>query len=201
MSLNTIAQGLVGSENKPSFLLWDKVYHRLSSEEEETWFSRALCESFKALKVDINKLNHLRSVILLPPLHPRIYRPASFRRHQFGQAFLHLAGRSEHLEVRKTAVEALEKLHASMPEQTSTVLRMAISKLLEKESNDSTDLNVDDTGKQRLYRNIIPVLISCGSFAEEADSSEKERLLADLVVVAHHPALSKLLVILSKPLN
>ena len=39
---NTTIQGLYTPGAKPSFLLWDKVYRKASSQEEETWFAHAL---------------------------------------------------------------------------------------------------------------------------------------------------------------
>ncbi|KAL5483042.1 GCN1 [Sanghuangporus weigelae] len=171
-SHNAIIQSLVVSAGKPSFLLWDKVYQKLSSEEEETWLGRALSEAFTSLIAEIEKLD--------------------FIRRQFGHAFLHLAAQSRHLEVRRSVAEALGKLHARMPQETNAVLRVAISSLLEKDNDTSSDPSANDSDKHRLHRNIIPVLAACASFADESDPSEKERLLAELVLVAHQPALTSI---------
>lgn len=35
-------QGLLTTGAKPSFLLWDKVYRKLTTAQEETWLLRAL---------------------------------------------------------------------------------------------------------------------------------------------------------------
>ena len=48
-------QTLLGSTAKPSFLLWEKVYTKLSSEEDEKWFLRALDEAYKVLAPELKK--------------------------------------------------------------------------------------------------------------------------------------------------
>lgn len=56
----TTVQSIVGSRQKPSFLLWDKVYQKLAGDEEQEWFLRAIRSIFPHLKKDFEKHEFLR---------------------------------------------------------------------------------------------------------------------------------------------
>lgn len=58
VSRNATAAILAGTATKPSFLLWEKVYQKLTSVEEERWLLRALRAALVVLKSE--KSEHLR---------------------------------------------------------------------------------------------------------------------------------------------
>lgn len=64
VSRNATTQALANTASKPSFLLWDKVYQKLSSVEDETWLLRALQTTLSFLKSDLMKNEQLRFVSL-----------------------------------------------------------------------------------------------------------------------------------------
>ena len=103
----------------------------------------------------------------------------------FGNAFLHVAVQSKHLEVRKASVIALEKEHGRSPREMHEVLRTAISAFLDRHVNKSIETSADDEEKQGQKRNLVPILSACAVFTDDADLSMKEKLLADLLIPAH----------------
>ena len=58
---NTTVQAIVSS-SRPSFLVWDKVYQRLTDVEEETWLLRALESTTIFFSSEVEKAEQLRSV-------------------------------------------------------------------------------------------------------------------------------------------
>ena len=55
----------MGSATKPSFLLWDKVYQKISSVDEEMWLFCALCETFEKLKEELKSEQTQLGVLLM----------------------------------------------------------------------------------------------------------------------------------------
>ncbi len=58
--MQQLFMSIVGSRQKPSFLLWDKVYQKLAGDEEQEWFLRAIRSIFPHLKKDFEKHEFLR---------------------------------------------------------------------------------------------------------------------------------------------
>lgn len=176
------AQTVTGTSTKPSFLLWDKVYQKLTSAEDEVWLLRALNAALSALKAELKKNESLRR--------------------QFGQAFLHVAAESEHLEVRRASVSTLEADNAQMPQLVNEMLRVAIYDRLDHvPEKGKTKISVSDDEVTQMYhtvphqkdslvRKLVPVLTACAAFSDEIEVSEKGRLLADLLPVAHRLEIS-----------
>lgn len=63
------SQAIIGTTAKPSFLLSSRVYEKLSTEEDSTWFLRALQTATRALKDDLEKTSQLRSVLTKEYFH------------------------------------------------------------------------------------------------------------------------------------
>ncbi len=62
ISHNATLQSIFTAHPKPSFLLWDKVYQKLSGEEEETWLLRASEAALAFSKDEVLKNEHTRFV-------------------------------------------------------------------------------------------------------------------------------------------
>lgn len=60
---NTTLQSVAAASPKPSFLLWDKVYQKLNSEEEERWLLRAVEVVLPFFKADILRDETARFVV------------------------------------------------------------------------------------------------------------------------------------------
>lgn len=62
ISANATIQTLNSSSPKPSFLLWDKVYQKLTDADDEVWLLRAGEVAFSYLHSELSKNNQLRYV-------------------------------------------------------------------------------------------------------------------------------------------
>jgi len=60
ISRNAIIQSLLTSSTKPSFLLWDKVYQKITDVEDENWFLRACNATLQCFKSELAKSEILR---------------------------------------------------------------------------------------------------------------------------------------------
>ena len=61
VSRNTTLQSLSNTSSpKPSFLFWDKVYHKLNTDEERKWVLRALTASMTFMSAELKKSSTLR---------------------------------------------------------------------------------------------------------------------------------------------
>ncbi|KAI5120166.1 hypothetical protein M0805_008433 [Coniferiporia weirii] len=169
VSRNTTVQTLAGSAAKPSFLVWEKVYQKLTSAEDEIWLLRALSSALVALKSELKKNEHIRQ--------------------QLGLAFIHLATQSVHLDVRRDAIAALEAENMRVPQLVNDVLSSAIpvhlSRIADKSKGKITEDEV--THNQNRARSLVPVIKACAAFSEDMDLTQRQRLVADLVLLAHQP--------------
>ena len=62
MILQNAAVQTILSSSKPSFLVWDKVYQKLTDVEEETWLLRAIESTATFCSAESTKVEHLRFV-------------------------------------------------------------------------------------------------------------------------------------------
>lgn len=60
ISSNAVIQSLVTSSTKPSFLLWDKVYQKVTDVEDENWFLRACNATLQFFKSELAKSENFR---------------------------------------------------------------------------------------------------------------------------------------------
>ena len=60
ISHNAIIQSLLTNSTKPSFLLWDKVYQKITDVEDENWFLRACNATLQYFKSELGKSENLR---------------------------------------------------------------------------------------------------------------------------------------------
>jgi len=61
ISRNVTVQAILSS-SKPSFLVWDKVYQKLTDVEEETWLLRAIESTATFFSAEVTNVEHLRFV-------------------------------------------------------------------------------------------------------------------------------------------
>lgn len=60
ISSNAVIQSLVTSSTKPSFLLWDKVYQKVTDVEDENWFLRACNATLQFFESELAKSENFR---------------------------------------------------------------------------------------------------------------------------------------------
>ncbi|OJT01635.1 Translational activator GCN1 [Trametes pubescens] len=171
---NTTLQSVAAASPKPSFLLWDKVYQKLNSEEDERWLLRAVEVVLPFFKADILRDETARTLA--------------------GSILLHLVVESSLPQIRRSTITAIESLAASQPELVGLSILSAISSYLSKVQTapaKSTSANGEETETRANKENRLPALIlACGAFSEEGSQDAKERLLEEFVLVAHHPGFS-----------
>ncbi|KAG1734519.1 armadillo-type protein [Suillus lakei] len=168
---NASIEVLTGTQAKPSFIISDKIYQKLTDVEDEVWLLRAVNLSLFRLKNELSKSEQLRL--------------------QIGSVLVHLSIHSQSSEVRRTALQTIEAAVALLPQLVIPILREALTASLIKEKSaaiksapvrEETEKPAPDN--QRRY---AALLLCCGN-KEEAGAGEKDDQLVDLIVLAHHSA-------------
>ncbi|KAI0060576.1 ARM repeat-containing protein [Artomyces pyxidatus] len=170
ISRNATVQS-IASSSKPSFLLWDKVYQKLTSAEEEMWLLRAIESASIFYNTELTKNDHLRT--------------------QIGLTFLHLSVESQSPEFRRRVIVSLEHLINLLPTQVNTIVREALTSHLlrprpstSKVPNGSTEDEKPAVNKQSRY---LAFMLASAAFSDDVEIAVRERLLSEFVVLAHHP--------------
>ncbi|KAF8131842.1 armadillo-type protein [Boletus edulis] len=165
---------LTGSPTKPSFLIWDKVYQKLTEAEDATWLLRA---SDLAMQSDLLKHHHQRVSL--------------------GAVFVHLAVHTPFPDVRRATTGVLAEAVAKRPQLLNAVLRDAITASLSKPvasakatappASSSEEQEKPAVDKRGRY---AAVLLACASVGEGGlDVQARRVLIVDWLVLAHHPAI------------
>ncbi|KDQ20094.1 hypothetical protein BOTBODRAFT_101949 [Botryobasidium botryosum FD-172 SS1] len=168
-SKNSTLQGITATGAKPSFLLWEKVYQKLTTADDEAWLLRAAQSTFAYATSDLEKTEALRV--------------------QAGLIFLQLAIFSAHKEVRQAATDSVQTLNISLPKTINRVIRESLAELLVREEGKAAaggEALADIRFRERVYH----LLLACASFDEELDETARESLVVKLLVIAHHPRIS-----------
>lgn len=176
MAANPTLQTLGQQGAKPNFFLYDKVYRKAATVEDGTWLCRAL-SAYLASSPD-----HLATDESL--------------RAAFAAAVAHCATDGASHEIRREAVELVRSGVAHAPKLVHLAIREGIRAWLvssekvkaplsaKAAAGDEPDAPVDHAGRLR------PLLNALVSFEDHVDAETREELVAELVVVAHHPRLS-----------
>ena len=122
-----------------------------------------------------------------PPPPP--HRPLTVVRLSLGQALLWLIGEFPLPDVRRLASSTLIKLSAVEPLAISSAIRRALSQSLSNPPKPIATPEEDTTSNHRGAR-LAQALISATSFQDQPEEI-KEKLLGDLLVVAHDPEFCK----------
>ncbi|KAI0764358.1 ARM repeat-containing protein [Trametes elegans] len=174
ISGNATLQSVTAASPKPSFLLWDKVYQKLSGEDEEIWLLRATEAVLPFFKDEFLRNEHARTMV--------------------GLIFLHLAIESSSPQVRRSTMTTLERLTGTQPELTSLAVLAAVTSYFSKNQHVSskpaaTNGDVPETRASKESR-LSALILTSGAFGEDCPQDVKERLVSDFVLVAHHPGTS-----------
>jgi hypothetical protein len=68
ISKNAVVQAIVASSAKQPFLLWDKVYQKVTDPADEKWLLRAANAAFKHFHAQIAKSEGLKCVFPFSPM-------------------------------------------------------------------------------------------------------------------------------------
>ncbi|KXN82440.1 Translational activator gcn1 [Leucoagaricus sp. SymC.cos] len=169
ISKNAVIGAIATSSAKPSFLLWDRVYQKVTEETEEKWLLRALEVSLKYFQKDLKKNAVLRK--------------------SFGSILLHLAVESSHRDIRQATNNAIKDATIWDPELTTTIIRETVVAFLSLGSilKTSSSERAAPRGK---HMRLASILLSAVSYEQDAEVEVKERLVTELAVVAHHEHVS-----------
>ena len=173
IAANPTLQALYVAGPKPTFLLWDKVYRKLASAEEEAWFLHAL---EAVVVVDEDK-----------------FAKDSGLRSSLAHGLVQLATESAQHETRKAAVAFVERANARNPGLTHKVLGEGLRGWLlavEKAKATAKPLKEDEDAPADHSPRITSILGALASFGEDASPELRQELVAELVVIAHHPRLA-----------
>ncbi|KAI0944136.1 hypothetical protein AcV7_002042 [Taiwanofungus camphoratus] len=173
ISRNATLQSLVSTGTKPSFLLWDKVYQKLSGIEDETWLLRAVETAFLYFKSELMRNEQARVMI--------------------GMTFLHLAVDGHSSQVRRSAISSLEAVTAAEPELVNLVVVSALAAYLTKENRPSLRPMSGASEEPESFVNkesrLPAFALASAAFRDDCDQAIRESSMVNLIVLVHHVAL------------
>ncbi|KAG0198297.1 translational activator of GCN4 [Mortierella sp. GBA30] len=157
---------------KPSLVLFDKVYTKLSTSEEGVWFVHAL-EALMAEK-DIEEEAKLA----------------------IGTGFIYSAAASPYADARKEAFYALQRCAKSDAKNVGSVIKESLLRwvsLLETPVKDSTPSLAASTISAdphiSAYR-LSEILSAITTYCAEADQAIMAEVATDMIVLSHHQAIA-----------
>ncbi|KAL4249154.1 TOG domain-containing protein [Abortiporus biennis] len=174
ISRSVSMQSLLATGSKPSFLLWDKVYQKLSDVEDETWLLHA-------------------NVQLLATFNAQLSQNETAC-HLLGSSLLHLAVESHRPEIRRSVNESLAAQTSKHPDLIYSLVSTSLVSYLTKEKPSHKSLASGEESESVKHKNVesrlASFLLVCGAFGEDVEDAIKSKIVVDLVVLGHHPALS-----------
>ncbi|KAF8627766.1 hypothetical protein AX17_006131 [Amanita inopinata Kibby_2008] len=169
---NSIIHSITAISVKPSFLLWDKVYQKVTDREDEKWFLRACDAALQCFKSELAKNELLRT--------------------QLGLALIHLAVDSNSPETRRDVQMALAASATKLPKPTNDIIREGLTIYLSRPATvpKTTAPSADDqvpapVNKQGRFSGL---LLSVVSFNDDVENAIREDVVTQYVDLAHHPA-------------
>ncbi|THU98405.1 ARM repeat-containing protein [Dendrothele bispora CBS 962.96] len=161
ISRNAVLQAITTTSAKPSFLIWEKVYQKLTDAEDEKWLLRA-CDA---------SLIYFQSEML------RNEGP----RTQLGLAFLHLAVNGNSPDVRRNVNAALAATTVLYPRLTNSMVHDAVAAFLSRfPSTPSEDVVWNK------HSRVAGLLLSAAAFGSEVDVATREDVVVDSLILTHH---------------
>ncbi|OZJ04029.1 hypothetical protein BZG36_03770 [Bifiguratus adelaidae] len=164
---------------KPSFLVWDRIYTKLTAVEELSWFIRAL----ESITVGFDEK---------PDQNQAFSNMVAY-------AWIYLITRAPQHESRRTAYETLSKLNQSHPLQVGPVLRQGLRQWvldLEHKPKDALPVQLLANAPVEMpsvtnYK-LSRLLTSITTFKQPRTDKEQTPVLdalAECFLLAHHPAI------------
>ncbi|KAF9561868.1 ARM repeat-containing protein [Agrocybe pediades] len=165
ISQNPTISAITSSGAKQAFLLWDKVYQKVTDKEEERWLLRACDASLQYFAAELSKSENLRS--------------------QLGLVYIHLSTNSQHSEIRKQVNASLVDATTHMPHLSDRVIREALSNFVAR--GPPAQKGADDQPEAwNKHSRLSALLLSTVSYGEDVGSTLRENAVVELIVLAHH---------------
>ncbi|KAL1405501.1 translational activator of GCN4 [Vanrija albida] len=174
LASSPLIKGLLTVAPKPSFVLNDKVYTKLSTHDDEIWLLRSL----RALISTNDKIEADVRVAL-------------------GLGLIHLAFDSKHSDVRRETYTSVAELSAVQPKLIAQIIREALAAWLKIQderraaARAKRAVGEDEEFIKPHSREIGRLLTASISRSTTADKVALEEIAADLVVIAHHPEIGE----------
>ncbi|CAG8528557.1 17533_t:CDS:10, partial [Acaulospora morrowiae] len=168
-------QNILVNSPKPSFLLWDKIYLKLNTIEEGSWFLRSL--EGVVINENVTALKKMDARVFIATAF--IYMITSFTLHQ----------------TRREAYDTLKNCVQFSPDIVGEFMREGLTNWLlnlEKCTKDSTAVLASTSAHLDPSVNaylLSKVLTAITTFSKNVEKSVVEDSLVELIVFAHHPAI------------
>ncbi len=108
-----------------------------------------------------------------------------------GSIFLHLAIESSSPQVRRSTINTLERLAATLPEHVNLAALAAASAFLSREKPKLSAAGDEQESTSTKEGRLPAFILACAAFGDDCPQDIKERLLWDWAIVAHHPGPSE----------
>ncbi|KAH9976102.1 ARM repeat-containing protein [Lactifluus volemus] len=151
---------------RPSFLVWDKVYQKLTDVEEEIWLLRAIESTATFFRAELEKFEQLQ-------MH-------------LGSAYLYLATESNVPEFRRRVIASVEHFAVLAPKIANELVRTGLTAYLARRRTSTPKNQVTPTEDEKPAVSKQPRI---WPFGEETEPVLREQLLSESIVLAHHPAI------------
>ncbi|KAG6815998.1 hypothetical protein H0H93_008704 [Arthromyces matolae] len=175
ISKNAALQSIASGSTKPSFLLWDKVYQKLTDPVDEKWLLQAWEASLIYFKTEFTKNENLCS--------------------QSGLALIHLSLESSTPEVRREVISVVERCAKQVPGLTNRVVREGLTTFFARGSPSSTSTATSaeeaSAAPWNKHSRLSGLLLAAASFAEGTEQKVKDDVIVKAVLVGHHHLISK----------
>jgi hypothetical protein len=194
---------------KTSFLVYDKVYAKLTNEEEERWLLRALEGVLLTIPPS--------TISIASPLSPTPSTPGSASGSALpglseqaarlvGLTFIHLAVDSKHPSIRRETVETLSRMTSTVGHEgevnsviiagltvyITSSISISVAAAAGKEDEDAAITARNE--KARKANQLRLVLGTCASYGEGAEKDRedvKEEMLKKSLLLGHCPAIGE----------
>ncbi|KAK0212097.1 armadillo-type protein [Desarmillaria ectypa] len=165
VSRNPVIQAITSSSAKPSFLLSERVYQKLTDSEDERWLLRATEALIRFFSKEISKNDAIRL--------------------QVGNIFLHLSVNGSSADIRRDVNRATESSVSKFPELTSRLVRDALVAFTARRPP-STAKADDMPVPWNKHSRLAALLLNSVAFPADHDVVIKEREAVEALIVGHH---------------
>ncbi|KAG5638049.1 hypothetical protein H0H81_002083 [Sphagnurus paluster] len=160
ISRNPVLGSIVNSSSKPSFLLWDKVYQKITDATDEQCLLRACEVVLFYYQAELGKSELLRT--------------------QLGLTLLHITLNGTTPEVRRQVNIVVARCTYKLPELTNRVVRDGLKSFLAR------GLPQSNTLLWNKHAQIATLLLNAVNFSEDVQLEVRENIIVQLVILGHH---------------
>ncbi|KZT41926.1 ARM repeat-containing protein [Sistotremastrum suecicum HHB10207 ss-3] len=160
----------LGLNSSKSFLISERTYHKITSEEEEIWLLRSL----EAVA-----------------LSPDVDTSSDQVRQGLGLAFIHLAVESGNASTRRECLESLKRMCQKIPRAANQLVKSGLDAAVSREPTSSAKISnsLEDAPDRSTLRQsrLAAVLLTSAAYGEAISVSIRESMLEETLLLSHHP--------------